>query len=219
VQGYTVNSGDFVFAAPTTSSAVVATLSYEQPLTLLGETRGERVVVGDQDWPMATQDWSDLWYEVDGGYVYSAAVWIPGPGEVLPEQLAAGTRWVDINLSTQTATLLIDSTPVYTAGITSGKDGYETPEGVFHIQYQVLNETMTSSQAGITNPAEQYNVQNVLYTQYFDTDGDALHLNYWQPDSVFGNARTSHGCVGLFIGDAQYFWLFGQPGMEVDVHR
>ena len=218
VTGYAVIAGAPVYSAPTTASDIVGELRYEQPVALLGQVRGERVVVGDQDWPMALQDWSNTWYEVDAGYVYAADVWIPDPGQVLPDRLPADNRWIDVDLSAQTARLMIGDQAVYSAGITSGKNGFETPTGVFHIQYRVLNETMTSSQAGIFNPAEYYDVQNVLYTQYFDFDGDALHLNYWQPESVFGDARTSHGCVGLFINDAQYFWLFGWQGMEVDIH-
>jgi lipoprotein-anchoring transpeptidase ErfK/SrfK len=218
VLGYVVTGLATVQAEPSSDSAVVDTLSYEQPLKLISEVRGERVVVGDQDWPMAIQDWSDEWFQVDGGYVYSAYVWIPRSGDVLPDQLPGGVRRVDVDLSTQTASLLIDDQVVYTAPITSGKNGYETPTGVWHIVSQVTNETMTSAQAGIVDPKERYDVENVLFTQYFDYAGDALHLNYWQPDSVFGNARTSHGCVGLFIQDAQYFWFFGRPGMEVDVH-
>jgi hypothetical protein len=135
----------------------------------------------------------------------------------LPSQLQAGTRWVDVNVATQTARLMIGNTAVYTADVTTGKDGFETPQGDWSVQYNVLNETMTSSQAGINNPAEQYDVKNVLYTQYFDGYGDALHLNYWQPLSTFGNARTSHGCVGLDIQDAQYFWMFGDTGMRVRI--
>jgi hypothetical protein len=77
---------------------------------------------------------------------------------------------------------------------------------------------MTSGQAAIDDPAEAYNVKNVLYTQYFDSLGDALHLNYWQPDGVFGSARTSHGCVGLYIHDAQWLWLFTQGGVRLEIH-
>jgi hypothetical protein len=215
--GYVTTSSAVVQAGPSTQSAVVARLRYEQQLTLLGKVRGERIVVGDQAWPMAIQDWSNTWYKVDGGYVYAAYVWVPRPGELLPEQLGPGERWVSVDLAIQKATLMVGSTAVYTAPVTTGKPGFETPTGHWRVGYQVLNETMTSAQAGINNPAEQYDVHNVLYTQYFDNAGDALHLNYWQPESVFGSERTSHGCVGLYIQDAQYFWLFGQVGMRVEI--
>lgn len=217
--GYVVTSSAVVQAEPNTTSTVVAHLHYQQQLVLHATVRGERYVVGDQTWAMATQDWSNKWYQVDGGYVYSAWVWLPRPGEILPSQLGPGAHWIDVNLATQTARLMVGNQAVYSAGITSGKDGYETPQGNWTIQYQVLNETMTSAQAGINDPAQFYDVKHVLFTQYFDTMGDALHLNYWQPVGVFGNTRTSHGCAGLSIGDAQYFWMFGETGMQVKISR
>jgi hypothetical protein len=216
--GYVVTSQAVIHAQPSSTSGVVGGLRFQQQLVLLARVRGERFVVGNQDWPMAIQDWSNLWYKVDGGYVYSAYVWVPRAGEVLPSSLGGGERWVDVNLASQTLRAMVGNQAVYTAPITSGKDGFETPPGHWRVNYQVLNETMTSSQAGINDPAEHYDVHNVLFTQYFDGYGDALHLNYWQPVSVFGNARTSHGCVGIYIQDAQWLWMFGQAGMRVEIN-
>ena len=218
VYGYAVTSAAVIQTGTTGDSRIVGSLKYEQRVALYGEVRGDRLVVGDQDWPMAIQDWSNTWYVVDGGYVYAAYIWIPQPGDVLPEQLPTGERHIEVDLAEQTAYLVVNDAVVYAAPVTSGKNGFRTPPGVWHIVQQVTNETMTSAQAGINDPAERYDVHNVLYTQYFDDQGDALHLNYWQPESTFGNSRTSHGCVGLFIQDAQYFWLFGEPGMEVDIY-
>jgi len=215
--GYAVTSAASIYTQPTTQSAPVRKLAYEEQLNLHAKVRGENVVVGSQTWYIASQDWQNLWYQVDGGYVYSAYVWIPRQGEVLASQLPRGERWVSVDLGTQTAKLLIGDSVIYTAGVTTGKDGYQTPTGHWRVNYQVLNETMTSSQAGINDPAEHYDVKNVLFTQYFDGLGDALHLNYWQPSGVFGDTRTSHGCVGLYLHDAQYFWMFGQPGMRVEI--
>lgn len=215
--GYAVTSSVSIYSQPTTQSAPVRRLAYEEQLNLHAKVRGENVVVGNQTWYIAPQDWQNLWYQVDGGYVYSAFVWVPRQGEVLPSQLARGERWVAVDLATQTAKLMIGDSAIYSAPVTTGKEGYETPTGHWRVNYQVLNETMTSGQAGINDPAEHYDVKNVLFTQYFDGLGDALHLNYWQPAGVFGSTRTSHGCVGLYIRDAQYFWMFGQPGMRVEI--
>jgi len=125
-----------------------------------------------------------------------------------------------VDVVKQTATAMIGDRAAHVAAATTGKAGFATPPGEHAIPAwgRQLDETMTSSQAGIQDPAEQYNVQNVLYTQYFDGDGDALHLNYWQPDWVFGHQPTSHGCVGLELHDAQYFWLFAGAGTRVAVH-
>lgn len=133
---------------------------------------------------------------------------IPGP-QVL------GERWIDIDLTGQTATAMVGDQPLYTALVTTGKDGWETPRGTFHILSRVPDETMTSAAIG----AEEYYVlDHVLYTQYFTDKGHALHLNYWRDDSYFGRVRSSHGCVGIRLADAKFFWDFATFGTRVTIH-
>jgi lipoprotein-anchoring transpeptidase ErfK/SrfK len=132
---------------------------------------------------------------------------VPGP-EV------AGERWIDVDLANQTTSAMIGDRIIYTALVTTGKDGWETPKGTFSILYRVENETMTSAAIG----AEEYYVlDDVLYTQYFTDVGHALHLNYWRDDSYFGNERSSHGCVGMRLADAEFFWNFAHVGTRVTV--
>jgi lipoprotein-anchoring transpeptidase ErfK/SrfK len=109
---------------------------------------------------------------------------------------------------------MIGSQRYYTALVTTGKPGWETPIGEFRILYRVYNETMTSASIG----AEEYYVlDDVLFTQYFTNEGHALHLNYWRPDSVFGTTPTSHGCAGMRYGDAEFFWNFANVGTRIVV--
>ncbi len=130
----------------------------------------------------------------------------PGPDE----------RWVLVDLSDQTVTAMVGETPWHTALGTTGKDGWETPIGEFRILYRVYDETMTSASIG----AEEYYVlEHVKFTQYFTTEGHALHLNYWRPDPVFGNERTSHGCVGMRYSDAEFFWNFAEYGTRVVIQE
>ena len=134
----------------------------------------------------------------------NSGIALPPPG---PEE-----RWVLVDLSEQSVTAMLGDKVYHMAYGTTGKDGWETPIGEFSIIYRVENETMTSASIG----AEEYYVlEDVLYTQYFTTRGHALHLNYWRPDSVFGNERTSHGCVGLRYSDAEFFWRFADYGTRV----
>lgn len=141
---------------------------------------------------------------------------VPPPNPpALPIELP-GERWVDVDLSQQTATAMVGDTAVYTALVTTGKPGWETPVGTWYIVARVENETMTSSSIG----AEEYYVlENVLYTQYFTTVGHALHLNYWRDDSYFGRVPSSHGCVGMRYADARFFWEFLRLGSRVTVHE
>lgn len=138
----------------------------------------------------------------------------PAPPEI-PGPEVMGERWIDVDLASQTTSAMIGDRVVYTALVTTGKDGWETPPGTFSIQYRVANETMTSAAIG----AEEYYVlPDVLYTQYFTNQGHALHLNYWRDDSYFGNERSSHGCVGMRLADAEFFWNFAHVGTRVTIH-
>ncbi len=132
---------------------------------------------------------------------------IPGP-EV------TGERWVLVDIGSQTATAMIGDQPYYTALVTTGVDGWDTPVGTWFIQYRVENETMTSASIGAD---EYYVLDDVLYTQYFTNVGHALHLNYWRDDSYFGNTRSSHGCVGMRLADAEFFWNFANVGTRVTI--
>jgi lipoprotein-anchoring transpeptidase ErfK/SrfK len=133
---------------------------------------------------------------------------VPGP-EV------QGERWVDVDLERQTATAMVGDQALYTALVTTGKPGWQTPKGTFQILYRVADETMTSVAIG----AEEYYVlKHVLYTQYFTNQGHALHLNYWRENYYFGRIASSHGCVGMRLADAKFFWDFVGVGSRVTIH-
>lgn len=137
---------------------------------------------------------------------------------IIPDDVGDDEQWVDVNLTEQAAVGMIGREWTHVALVTTGKPGWETPEGEFRILRRVANETMTSAALGITDPSDQYLLTGVLYTQYFTYAGDALHLNYWRPDEVFGRERTSHGCVGMRLPDAEFFWRHLGIGSRVMVH-
>jgi len=192
-----------VRSAPNTSSAIVTTLYFGDAVALVGTVSGENAGLGS------------TWYKtISGWYVYGA--YISAEPQRAPSGVTGyggGGRWIDVNLSNQTATAYEGDTPVYTALVTTGKPGHETPTGTYHIFSRVYNETMVS-----TTPGDEYNLSNVYFTQYFTGSGDALHYNYWQPSYVFGSVPTSHGCVGMTYGDAAYFWNFADYGTPVVIH-
>ena len=138
---------------------------------------------------------------------------IPPPNPpAVPGPEVAGERWIFVDLAAQTTSAMVGEEVYYTALVTTGKDGWNTPPGEFRILYRVENETMTSAAIG----AEEYYVlEDVLYTQYFTNVGHALHLNYWREPYYFGNIRSSHGCVGMRLEDAEFFWDFAKLGTRV----
>ena len=143
---------------------------------------------------------------------------VPSQAVAAPAQQAApaSERWAYVSLTRQRIYAMNGKTPVYVGLVTTGKPGFATPRGSFRIVRRVANETMDSQTIGIprTSPRGYY-LPNVLFTQYFTWEGDALHFNYWQPESVFGQTPTSHGCVGMRYTDARFFWTFLQLGDRI----
>jgi lipoprotein-anchoring transpeptidase ErfK/SrfK len=132
---------------------------------------------------------------------------------------AAQGRWIDVDLSNQTASAMSGNTVVFSALVSTGAPGRETPTGTFQILNRVANETMDSATIGIPHGTPgSYHVSNVLYTQYFTSGGAALHGNWWAAPGTFGRVATSHGCVGMSNADAAAFWRFATYGTPVVIH-
>jgi lipoprotein-anchoring transpeptidase ErfK/SrfK len=136
----------------------------------------------------------------------------------IPPDIGAHERWVAVNIAAQAAVAMYGDGWAWRAWVTTGDDGWDTPQGEHWIVRRVYNETMTSAAIGIPpGSPDSYHLTDVLFTQYFTYEGHALHLNYWRPDWVFGAKRTSHGCVGMRYDDAAYFWRHVGVGNRVVV--
>jgi lipoprotein-anchoring transpeptidase ErfK/SrfK len=137
----------------------------------------------------------------------------------VPDDIVPGQHWVDVNLTEQVAAAMSGDKIVRVILVTTGMPGWETPTGQFQVQYRVADERMTSDALGIPrNSPQGYDLDHVLYTQYFTDFGHALHDNYWRPLSVFGHQATSHGCVGMVEDDASFLWNFVGVGSLVNIH-
>ena len=218
-----VVGGDLrVRSAPTTASELLGELADTQMVTIAEAVQGENWLVGTQTWVTTIPAWTSTWYRLaDGTFVYAAFIFILQPGEASPlAQYPGEEKWIDVNVSTQSASAMVGGRAVHTARVSTGSPAFPTPLGSHKIEPdgRLAVERMTASQAGYAPQQARYDVERVLFTQYFDRGGNALHLNYWRPEAVFGTSATSHGCVGIQLHDAQYFWLFGEPGMRVEIH-
>lgn len=191
----------YVRTAPSASAPLVETLFSGDKVAVVGEVLGE-----------AVEGSYGTWYQtVSGYYVY---------GRYVAQSNGGPGRWIDVDLTKQIATAMVDREPVYSALVAVGRASFPTPVGVFSILNRVENETMDSETIGIPNEADGgYYLPNVLYTQYFTNSGHALHYNYWVDPAAFGNFPTSHGCIGLMLADAQYFWDFADIGTPVVIHE
>ncbi|HVC34181.1 MAG TPA: L,D-transpeptidase family protein [Chloroflexota bacterium] len=202
-------------SAPTQSAPVVKRLPYGTIVYVTAWVNGQEIVKGN--WT-----WGNL---ADGNFFYSNSVQIVPPTTPPPPPANHPSgKWIDVNTLREVVVAYQDDTPMHLAIISSGSPGWETPVGVHYIARRLPNETMRSStltslgldalQLGQAN----YDLKNVLYTQYFDGFGDALHDNYWTPSWQFG-VPHSHGCVGMQAADALWFWNWATEGTPVVVHR
>lgn len=90
-----------------------------------------------------------------------------------------------------------------------------TPLGGHRVLWRVARETMTSERLYPPIPRDApggYYLENVLYTQYFDRTGAAIHYNYWASNWGY---RASRGCLGLPLAESKWAWDWASIGTPV----
>ena len=115
------------------------------------------------------------------------------------------SRWIDINLSTQTVTAYEGDAPVRTFVVSTGLPGTPTVTGQFSIYLRYDSQTMSGP---------GYYLPGVQWVQYF-YQGYALHGTYWHNN--FGRPM-SHGCVNMTNDDALWMYQWADYGTVVNVH-
>jgi hypothetical protein len=200
---------------PGVSNPIVRTLGHNAPLRVLDS------VVGDD---------SDEWYRVhwlDGlsnqplalGYIHNSLVRIPRlryqPRTPDRERLG---RHFEADLKDPALLVAVeDGGPVWSTLTLKGTVSNRTPTGAHHILWRVPNETMTSERVYPPIPRDApggYYLRNVLFTQYFTSDGASIHYNYWS--SNWGYAG-SHGCLGVAYNEAKFAWDWAGVGTPIYV--
>jgi hypothetical protein len=111
---------------------------------------------------------------------------VSGGLDFVPEY---GERWIAVSLARQRVTAYEHTTVVLTDLCSTGAAAKGlTSKGIFAIWRRVENETMDSTTIGIPKgDPRYYRLENVLYTQYFDHTGEALHYAWWH--SNFGQPK------------------------------
>jgi hypothetical protein len=138
----------------------------------------------------------------------------PGPP---PSDLAAGEKWIDVNLATQTLVAFEGDKPVYATLISSGRHDdhdpakdHRTQMGSFRIREKHVSATMDDDSAS-DGP---YSIEDVPWIMYFNKSY-ALHGAFWH--SAFGHER-SHGCVNLNPHDAKEIFGWAGPTLPTGWH-
>ncbi len=124
--------------------------------------------------------------------------------------IRSGRRWVHVDLDQQVLVAYEGTTPVFATLIASGKEGYDTPAGVFRVRHKYISITMSGE-----DPVEGiYDVAEVPWTQYYH-GSYALHGAYWH--DAFGNVR-SHGCTNIAPTDARFLFRWTTPQVPEGWH-
>lgn len=128
------------------------------------------------------------------------------PAEV---DAAAGERWIDVDLETQTLTAYEGRRPVFATLVSTGKGKpgtpLGTPTGTHRIWIKLLSSDMDNLEDD--NASRYYRIEDVPWVQYF-SKGVGLHGAFWHRS--FGAVR-SHGCVNLAPLDAQRLFSWTGP--------
>lgn len=158
---------------------------------------------------ITAEDGSAYYLDDSGTAIAESIVRLPTP----PAQYHSG-KWIDADLREPVlVTAYEDDRPVYSAMAVKGMAGTPTRIGSFQILRRVANETMSSATIGVPlgSPGSYY-VTGVLFTQYFTSDGAALHYNYWRANWGYAG---SHGCLGMNYDDSEWFWNWATVGTPV----
>ncbi len=142
-----------------------------------------------------TSGWYHVSYGDTAGYVQS--------GYLLP----TSAKFILVDISDQWLYAYQDEQLVFTAPVSTGMDGFNTPIGIFSIFWKYPVQTMYSA---------TYVVPDVPHVMYITQSGVALHGTYWH--SQFGTgARLSHGCINLPLDAAEWLYNWAPLGMPVQV--
>ena len=113
-----------------------------------------------------------------------------------------------VDVKRHVMTVTINGKLARTIPITAGKDGFTTRSGVKVIMEKYTTKRMDAATVGIKpGDPNYYNIPDVKWAQRVTSSGEFIHGAPWSAGSQ-GSANVSHGCVGMSLKDAQ--WYFGQ---------
>ncbi len=128
-----------------------------------------------------------------------------------PADLAPNERWLDVDLSTQTAVLFQGTTPIYATLVSTGKthpqkdQDHSSPTGEWRIREKHITATMDGD--GTAAGDMPYSIEAVPYVMYFHRSY-AVHGAFWHEN--FG-VKMSHGCINMAPLDAKYVFFHTDP--------
>jgi hypothetical protein len=122
-------------------------------------------------------------------------------------------RWIDVTLTPlQHLVAMQGDMEVFRDLVTAGVERRTKP-GFYRILRRVANETMDSRT--VPDATHKYLLKDVLYTQYFNGDGSAIHYNWW---AVAWGYPGSQGCLGMRMNGSKFMWDWAGVGTPLTIH-
>jgi L,D-transpeptidase catalytic domain len=201
---------------PAVGNTLLRTVGHNTPLWVQDSVLGDE---GDE-WYRATLVDSATDAALAMGYIHNSLVRLPRLpySTVSPDRGDVPGRHFEADLRDPAMlTAFEDGAPIWSTLTLKGTIANRTPSGIHQILWRVPNETMTSERVYPPIPRDApggYYLKNVLFTQYFTSDGASIHYNYWS--SNWGYAG-SHGCLGVAYNEAKFAWDWADVGTPVYV--
>ncbi|HZX03899.1 L,D-transpeptidase [Kribbella sp.] len=127
-----------------------------------------------------------------------------------------------IDVKKHVMTVTINGKLARTIPITAGKDGFTTRSGVKVIMEKFTTKRMDAATVGIKpGDPNYYNIPDVKWAQRVTSSGEFIHGAPWSAGSQ-GSANVSHGCVGMSLADAKWYFdqtLTGDPVIVTGTNR
>lgn len=100
---------------------------------------------------------------------------------------------------------------IRTLPITTGKPGWETRSGIKVIMSKERSVVMDAGTLGVSEEDEEYYRLDVPFAMRITNSGEFVHAAPWSVESQ-GRDNVSHGCVGMSLGNAEWFFNNSQIG-------
>ena len=129
---------------------------------------------------------------------------------VRPALVPRRARLIHVHLATQTLVAYDGERPVFATLVATGKEGFDTPAGL----YRIISKHVSATMDGLAGSEDAYSIEDVPFTMYFQ-GSYALHAAFWH--DRFGAVR-SHGCVNLAPADAHFLFRWAGPVLPSGWH-
>ncbi len=133
-------------------------------------------------------------------------------------EVKAADKRIEIDLTTQKIYGIEDDQRKFEYQVSSGKRGYETPNGEYSIWTKIPRQKMSG---GSKEKGTYYYLPNVPNIMFFYNEktpkirGFAIHGAYWH--NKFGGP-VSHGCINMNPAESKVLYDWAEVGTKVIIY-